>query len=234
MEKRCTRCKKVKPFSAFSKDVNQKNRRSPRCKQCWKIHNKQYYVASKERLRKRAEEYRTNHLTKTTLRQCATCKKLKLLTEFYKSDFNWDGYLTVCKKCRDVGNIKANKKHKERNREYARRRGQTPSGKASYIRANHKRKALLKLCAINDVTSDQIKSLLKVAFLCAIGEKPFNKRRKKTIDHIFPLSKGGNNTLSNLQVVCRSCNSSKSNKIPNSPGHTVLSSPIIKLVPKEK
>ena len=34
-----------------------------------------------------------------------------------------------------------------------------------------------------------------------------------TLDHIIPVSKGGENTLDNLQVLCRSCNSKKNNKI---------------------
>lgn len=34
-----------------------------------------------------------------------------------------------------------------------------------------------------------------------------------TIDHIKPVSKGGANCLKNYQALCRSCNSSKGNKI---------------------
>ena len=34
------------------------------------------------------------------------------------------------------------------------------------------------------------------------------------IDHIFPFSRGGSNESDNLQVLCRDCNSSKSNSIP--------------------
>jgi 5-methylcytosine-specific restriction endonuclease McrA len=37
------------------------------------------------------------------------------------------------------------------------------------------------------------------------------------IDHIHPVSKGGTNDLSNLQVLCRDCNAGKGNEILSMP-----------------
>ena len=45
---------------------------------------------------------------------------------------------------------------------------------------------------------------------CAICGKPV-KFNKMTIDHIIPLSQGGTNEFSNLQLACHSCNRLKNN-----------------------
>jgi 5-methylcytosine-specific restriction endonuclease McrA len=42
--------------------------------------------------------------------------------------------------------------------------------------------------------------------------KNCNSTENITIDHIVPVSKGGKNILSNLQLLCRSCNSKKGAK----------------------
>jgi 5-methylcytosine-specific restriction endonuclease McrA len=38
-------------------------------------------------------------------------------------------------------------------------------------------------------------------------------KEKLEFDHIIPVSKGGSNTVRNIQLLCESCNRKKSNKI---------------------
>ena len=43
-------------------------------------------------------------------------------------------------------------------------------------------------------------------FMCGTNEKP-------CIDHIIPLSRGGNHSIGNLMTLCRRCNTSKGKKL---------------------
>ena len=52
----------------------------------------------------------------------------------------------------------------------------------------------------------------ELEYKCQICGKEL-KKEEITIDHIIPLSKGGGNNIENLQPLCKSCNSKKSNKI---------------------
>lgn len=52
-------------------------------------------------------------------------------------------------------------------------------------------------------------------YKCAIC----NKEKPLTIDHIVPLSKGGTDYISNIQPLCRNCNSKKHNKTDYVPSY---------------
>ena len=60
------------------------------------------------------------------------------------------------------------------------------------------------------VTAEEWQEILRsFSFKCGICKK----RKVLEMDHIIPLSKGGVHLASNIQPLCRSCNSSKGNRL---------------------
>lgn len=81
----------------------------------------------------------------------------------------------------------------------------TPKGKALAARSRHKRQSQIRN-TINDLTAEEWEDICKEQdYKCAMcGEiKPLTR------DHIIPLSRGGGLTRSNVQGLCRNCNSKK-------------------------
>jgi len=74
------------------------------------------------------------------------------------------------------------------------------------FQSSHNRKRRKQICRYREIFN----SLLhKYKFSCVnCGAKD-----KLTIDHIIPVSKGGTDAIKNLQIMCKSCNSSKGNRI---------------------
>jgi hypothetical protein len=59
--KSCTKCKKVKDYSEFSKDSRKQDGLNCQCKSCRKIYLKKYYILNKERIDRRNLEYSRNN-----------------------------------------------------------------------------------------------------------------------------------------------------------------------------
>jgi hypothetical protein len=55
--------------------------------------------------------------------------------------------------------------------------------------------------------------LKRDGYRCQLCGATANDGAKLEIDHIVPVAKGGTNDLSNLQVLCRDCNSGKSDNM---------------------
>lgn len=78
-------------------------------------------------------------------------------------------------------------------------------------RANNQRRRALKLGSLEHYTAQELTTLrARVGHKCA----ECLRRKKTTIDHITPLSRGGSNSIRNIQFLCLPCNLRKNAKDP--------------------
>lgn len=81
----------------------------------------------------------------------------------------------------------------------------TPKGREEIIEANKQKNSgqnLCEDCGVQTIPSQKSQS----------GVSPVGNELQ--VDHIYPKSKGGDGATSNGQVLCRDCNITKGNKLP--------------------
>lgn len=170
----------------------------------------------------------------STLKTCKNCLQEKDLTEYYKRKGTKDGRYGVCKVC--AKEYQAEKRRAdpekyrkqcadwyENNKEYAKEMARkwladNKDRRAAYVRANSekaaahtaKRRAMYKhgVEAMPDEELEEVQYLYWLAKDLGVitGEKYH-------VDHIIPLSKGGEHRLHNLQILPAEVNLRKSDKI---------------------
>jgi len=166
-------------------------------------------------------------------RLCNKCKEEKGLGGFPKNKNCKGGRERTCKTCvyKARESQKANQKNlaakwylenrgvaierqqkryqenKERLQAYGRQHAK--DNPEIYKAARHRRRAAKRNNGSNDLTATQIKWLFdnfpQCVYCCS--------EDSLTIDHVIPISKGGQNTLENVVIACMSCNNKKRAKL---------------------
>lgn len=165
------------------------------------------------------------------LRQCAKCKEQKDLTAFYadKSRLLGRGYICkVCSRARLAAWQKGNpeklavyhRKHYQKNREHCKQksaeyRSKNPEQVKAAVRNwraanpdrvqehNVKRLKRLKENGGSFTPKEWKQKCEQFSGSCAYC----GQRKKLTVHHVVPVSKGGPNTIQNCVPACGSCNS---------------------------
>ena len=147
---------------------------------------------------------------------CTKCKIEKCLSEFSKHKRNKDGLQCECKRCCKEYQGLYRQDNKERKAEWGKQYRQTPKGKAK-DKADTQNRRARKLQNGGNHTGAELLNL----FDLQSGKCPYCKTKlfkkgnnKYHSDHVMPLSKGGTNDISNIQLLCPKCNLTKGNKLP--------------------
>lgn len=181
--KRCSACGKTKTADEFWSAVDKADGLHSSCIECGRARQRKYRRDNVELLRQRkAREYRANR------------------NRYRRAHRRW--------RAENPERDRAlSKQWRERNRERynasnrARKRRNPDEG----VRDSHRRRARLAQ-AVGEYTVEQWKAICEFydhTCLCC------GWRGKMTVDHVQPISKGGKNDPTNLQPLCKSCNSRK-------------------------
>jgi hypothetical protein len=225
LSKVCSKCNIEKLISEFGKAKQNKDGLNRACKQCRAVYNREYYKNNKENISNWGRDYyrlnkkKMGEYNKEYRRDNKDSLKVKS-DDYY--ELNREKILKqkqeyYAKNVVDIKKGQNDYRKKNRLRLAHRARGyrQTEAGRISAKAGGAKyraRKAGAKVESFNPVTVFERDGY--VCQLCGVKTRPYYKNcyhpLYPTLDHIIPLSKGGDHSKRNAQCLCRQCNIKKS------------------------
>lgn len=154
---------------------------------------------------------------------CSKCREKKPVSKFHRDETAPDGLNYQCRACMKAyyGKNRAEmlsqqRAYYEENREERpaqhRAYSVTTKGKQVHRQAGRRRRALKYKAEGFHTYTEFIELCKALDFRCqGCGEIFFLNWLEE--DHIVPLSRGGDDSIDNIQPLCKSCNSSKSDKM---------------------
>jgi 5-methylcytosine-specific restriction endonuclease McrA len=213
--KNCRKCGEWKEYVCFPKRKEAKDGHRNECKECIKEYDRSYREENFETMSERLKEYYLNNSKRIKDNRLKRYYDNIETEREYNREFNKRYHqenkdvIYEKKKIYRQENVE---KIKEQKRIYNNsEQGRDVNYKASVKRRSYKYNV--------DFKPVQRKQLLdRDNWTCKhcgikVHDRKENTSDKANIDHIIPISKGGNSEPSNLQVLCRTCNLSKADKI---------------------
>ncbi len=219
-------CKNNHVFAKTSNSLRQKSNRT--CIECQKSITKKYktnnYQLCNERIKQWRGKIAKNKSKSLPMeKQCCVCGQWRSSNSFYPAKYSADGLAGHCKVCdkeRQKHSREMRRKPKipkdpetirENRRKAKSRYKKSTKGKLANTKAQHRRRAAMLQAEFKRYTPSQILSrFAEFQNQCVYC----GNDATLTIDHFFPITKFGADSLENIVPACAKCNSSKNNKDP--------------------
>lgn len=189
----CTKCNIEKPLSEFGIDGRASDGKTSSCKSCNRIRGKRYYKDNRARIRQKHNAYYASNKMSCNVRSKKNYEKNAKLYADVRRQYYLD--------------------HKE---EYASRNAIWALNNTSAVKNISNRYRSRKNDLIGYVPSDYWQILCELYGEHCINidcVRQITRNNPLSLDHIIPISKGGLHDISNFQILCKSCNSSKFTKV---------------------
>jgi 5-methylcytosine-specific restriction endonuclease McrA len=196
--KQCSTCKETKSITEFHKSKKEKDGYRSRCKNCRKLkepysavkdYQDRYREANRTRIRAYFHDYNAQRAEAQAEYYASWRETNKTALEDYQREY----YQRNATKKREYASRYAKENPEKMRVIWHRRRGRI-LGRGVFTRQEW----------------EALKAKYNYTCLCCNKREP---EIKLTPDHVIPLSRGGMNTIDNIQPLCRKCNNVKSARI---------------------
>lgn len=156
-------------------------------------------------------------------RVCCGCKNEKPMDQFAKHKTGKYGHRSRCKECENADSAKWREANRDRHRAvaiewYRSNRERQAANHKRWVAANRERAnertrrriAKLRNARVESIDANAVYE--RDGWMCGLCGAVV-VRGEESIDHILPISLGGDHTWDNVQLAHRRCNSAKGNRV---------------------
>ena len=213
--KTCSKCAADKFVENFHRDKSKKDGLNGRCIECKNKYQKQYHQENRKNILEKQRQYQKKIPDKIRAYQKQYRNENRVGLSAEKKQYYQDN-----REIMRYNNNKSCQKRKEKKLEYNKQYVKTESGKAARLKAFQKHRALKLGAKIEDFKAKEV--FIRDRYICqacGIKTRPDYKNpnhpKYPNLDHIIPLSVGGEHSRRNTQCLCHQCNMEKGNRHAN-------------------